>query len=272
MSLKWFAVIFLATMSYANSYLVSFDEHSLGIYTSKMTYTDFGRDSSKPNFKHAEIVQEDFGNHSLRLLYPKGCIGTSKENGCAIQMRYKIKEPKDSLWLSYKVFFEDGFDFVKGGKLPGFCGGKCNTGGHKNNFGDGWSARIMWRENGTAEQYIYHADQKDKYGESFKWTFNEGPVLFKTSQWHLIVMHLKMNSIDKQGNSQFDGSIKCWLDGKLVLNHNNIRFRHFNNIHIDQFYFSTFHGGNNKSWAPQKNSYCRFDHFIISNDSISVAP
>ena len=65
----------------------------------------------------------------------------------------------DDLYCSYYVRFAPGFDYVKGGELPGLAGGAANTGGNKPTGRDGWSARMMWRTGGEVVQYVYHVDQ-----------------------------------------------------------------------------------------------------------------
>lgn len=56
--------------------------------------------------------------------------------------------------LKYSVFFPAGFEFVKGGKLPGLYGGKTGcTGGDL--AIDCFSTRLMWREAGQGELYLY---------------------------------------------------------------------------------------------------------------------
>lgn len=56
--------------------------------------------------------------------------------------------------LTYEVAFSSQFDWVKGGKLPGlWAGGKngsvCSGGSESD--GACFSARLMWRANGTGE-------------------------------------------------------------------------------------------------------------------------
>ena len=83
---------------------------------------------------------------------------------------------KPSLLLSYSVYFPADFDFVKGGKLPGlysstgFMNSSTGTidantdscsGGAGNEAGKScWSIRLMWRENGEGELYLYLPIQK----------------------------------------------------------------------------------------------------------------
>lgn len=56
--------------------------------------------------------------------------------------------------LSYELAFDAGFDWVKGGKLPGLRGGPnpdgC-SGGNEPNGTDCFSTRLMWRQNGAGE-------------------------------------------------------------------------------------------------------------------------
>ncbi|KAF9200111.1 hypothetical protein BGZ49_009677 [Haplosporangium sp. Z 27] len=63
--------------------------------------------------------------------------------------------------MEYQLYFEPGFNWVKGGKLPGIllgseagCNAGCSGGGTAENC---FSTRMMWRANGEAELYLYAA-------------------------------------------------------------------------------------------------------------------
>ena len=62
----------------------------------------------------------------LKAHYPKGSytFGHSPEGGFSFYAtgpdNFNLENAKEAT-LSYSVYFEDGFDFQKGGKLPGFC-------------------------------------------------------------------------------------------------------------------------------------------------------
>lgn len=264
------SILFLLSIAVADSRTVSFNNYKIGPYTSEMAFQDFSREMTKPNPSNAEIISIAPNNNVLRLRYPKGCLGTTKTNGCATQIHYKVPFARDTLWTAYKVFFEPGFDFRKGGKLPGLCGGKCYTGGKNPENGDGWSARIMWRVNGNIEQYVYHVGQKGKYGDSFFWNIANVQPHFQTGKWYYIVMNVSMNGLDINGNPLPNGHIRCWLNGKEALDVNNVIFRLIPTIRIDQLYISTFHGGNTSKWSPVVDSYTQFDDIQVSTDSISV--
>jgi len=62
--------------------------------------------------------------------------------------------PFQSMMLAYDVAFDSGYDWVKGGKLPGLRGGPNLTGcdgGSQPNGTDCFSTRLMWRTNGLGE-------------------------------------------------------------------------------------------------------------------------
>lgn len=216
----------------------------------------------------AEWVDDSSGV-ALRLKYPKGCVGTSRKNGCALQFQIPLKlEKADDLWCSYEVFFEKNFDFRSGGKLPGFCGGKCYTGGDRPKQPDGWSNRIMWKKDGYLTQYVYSADQKDKYADNIKWDLKGSMVQKKIveGQWHKIVMHVVLNDVDPQKNYSKNGIIQTWFDGKPVVEVDTMLFRNDSEQKIDLFYFSTFHGGSSQDYAPRWDSFIRFRRLKISRE------
>ena len=150
--------------------------------------------------------------------------------------------------MSYRVRFEDGFDFVRGGKLRGLAGGAGNTGGNRPNGSDGWSGRMMWRRGGDAVQYVYHPDQPGIYGEDFRWERR-----FEPGRWHTVEHRFAM-----KGPGMHDGILQAWFDGQEALYVDDLRFRDVDSFAIDQFYISTFFGGGDSTWAPARDEYILF--------------
>lgn len=81
------------------------------------------------------VFDEESGRYVLEVEYPKGKYGNA-ETGA--QWPAYFGGRFDTLTLTYRVRFEPGFEFVKGGKLPGLIGGHRKghphstlTGGHK---------------------------------------------------------------------------------------------------------------------------------------------
>ena len=260
---------------------VNFENRSVGVYGNAEAKEDFKRNSTddswwyamdKNNGENSKVVYdgEEHGN-VLQLKYPKGCVGPTP--ACAAQIIQPLVKTADTMWSAYDIFFEDGFEFQLGGKLPGLCGGKCYTGNALPQTGDGWSARIMWRNDGNAVQLIYFMGQESVYGDDFKWDLN-GTIpqkQFTTGTWHRIVNKVSMNTIASPGNGDKNGRVQTWFDGELVLDVDTLRLRDYENVKVDKFYLSTFHGGSSAEWAPTHDCFIRYDNFTISTDSISVS-
>ncbi len=196
-----------------------------------------------------EIVDAGQGR-ALRVRYLAGKIGPE----ASVQF-YCPLEPRDSAYLRYRVKLGDdkGFEFVRGGKLPGLCGGKCNSGG-KRPTGDGWSSRFVWKGGGRLILYVYHLDQKGKYGD----TFDVGRLA--SGEWHELAERVTMNAPDKA-----DGRVEAWIDGQPALTKDGLRFRDRSGVAVDRFYFSTFYGGDDATWAPPKDQFVYFPGFDVTD-------
>ena len=215
--------------------------------------------------EHGRLItgSDAFEGHSLQVTYPKDTIGSQGGFEFLTDFSKLSIEPQESLYLRYYVRFEPGFDFVKGGKLPGLAGGTANTGGHKPDGTDGWSARVMWRGDGKIVQYDYHPDQAGEFGEDFDWNYGGCPRFFIPGKWQCLETYVKMNSPGKK-----DGIIRSWLDGEQALEVTNLRFRDTTSLKIDKMYFDTFFGGGDPSWATPQNQSAQFDNFVMAKNYI----
>jgi hypothetical protein len=201
-------------------------------------------------------------NGILRVKYPAGSASPAvtrqgASSGGAQFLSTLGQLPQDRLRLRYFLRFSDGFNFVKGGKLPGFYGGDANSGGNTPNGSDGFSSRLMWRSNGAGEVYAY-MPSSETYGTSIgrgSWTFRPGV-------WHQIEQELQLNSPTRS-----DGWVRIWLDQTLVLEQTGLRFRSDPKLKIDGLFFSTFFGGDDRSWATPKNVHIDFADFAIVPNS-----
>jgi len=264
---------------------VNFENREVGVYGNAEAKEDFKRNDydkswwyamDKNNGENSKVVYdgEEHGN-VLQLKYPKGCVGPNDNDtpACAAQIIQPLVKTADTMWSAYDIFFEDGFEFQLGGKLPGLCGGKCYTGNALPSTGDGWSARIMWRKDGNAVQLIYFMGQKSEYGDDFKWDLN-GTIpqkQFTTGTWHRIVNKVSMNTVTTPGTGDKNGRVQTWLDGELALDVDTLRLRDYDSVKVDKFYLSTFHGGSSAEWAPTHDCFIRYDNFTVSTDSIAVS-
>lgn len=194
----------------------------------------------------------------LRVDYRVGEIGPEK-NG--VGWRYPV-ERRESAELVYIVRFGKDFDWVKGGKLPGLCGGPENvSGGRPADGTNGFSARLMWRRDGRGEAYLYHKNQPDRYGDRvpFPEDFH-----FPEEQDLRIRMRVTMNHPGRN-----NGIIQVWIRAgeggeRELVNRRDLEWRSVDHFGIDALYFETFHGGSDKSWAPRRPSHAEFGAFVVN--------
>lgn len=206
----------------------------------------------------------------LRVHYPRGSYdpgsaqrGLAPLGGVQFTSRFEsMKVPlSDAIVLSYAVRFDPEFDFVRGGKLPGLYGGIPKSGGHIPNGSDGFSTRAVWLENGKGAIYAYLPTSlgMTKEGQKIGSLIGKGDWQFPVGKW-MVVSHLvKLNEPDVD-----DGRITIWIDGVLVHDECELRFRDVPTLKINGIFFSTFFGGNDPSWATLKDTYADFTNFRLS--------
>ncbi len=106
------------------------------------------------------------GQSALIANFPAGTVDPSSTSGFSFytqgaQNSVDVTGAKEVLF-SYSVFFKSGFQFQKGGKMPGLYGGtslamaKSCSGGRQHNRDECFSVRLMWRTNGMGELYNYY--------------------------------------------------------------------------------------------------------------------
>lgn len=167
----------------------------------------------------------------------------------------------DEMWLSYQVMFEPGWEWVKGGKLPGLAGGRFPSGGRGADGTDGFSARLMWRADGQIVVYAYHPDRPTQFGEDFP-TCGTVP----TGKWIQITQRIVMNS----SAHSYDGGVEVWIDGQLVLSKLDMRWRTNGDFDVDVLAYSSFYGGASRDWSPGKTTYAQFDTFKVSTSPAGI--
>jgi len=244
---------------------ISFNTLPLGPYTEFQINKDWNTPKRIMGAKdgRTEIVVDplDAGRHVLQIKYPKGKVG-QEEGGGGAQWRLRF-DPVQRCTAEYQVMFPVGFDFVKGGKLPGLCGGTSPGGGKKSDGSDGFSARIMWRERGEVFQYMYWMERaaEKRWGDDFPWKDIEtnSPIRFIPGQWHNLKTEIVMNTPGER-----DGQVTSWFDGKLALEIKGAFRATGATFAIDSFNFTTFFGGNTLDWAPTKDEVVYFAEFGIT--------
>src|SRR4029434_11179213 len=85
---------------------------------------------------NVSVVSDPAHGNALKIVYPakSGSIACVMDNQCVTEGGLVFRAPLPqgntiaSVLLSYWLKFDKDFDWVKGGKLPGLCGGECPTG------------------------------------------------------------------------------------------------------------------------------------------------
>lgn len=198
------------------------------------------------------------GSTFLRVRYPEDSINfgsVDEDRPLGGASFYVSLDGREASCLHYRVRFPDGFDFVKGGKLPGLFAGKAPTGGEKVTGRDGWSVRLMWREGGAGELYEYVFNKKGRYGASV----GRGSFRFPRGRWIEVDLEIREND-----PGQRNGRVRLWIDGLLVVEQRDVVFA---TAHPDAakrgLLFSTFFGGSGSSWATPRDQHVDFADFRL---------
>lgn len=197
------------------------------------------------------------GSNAIRVAYVGYNRGSER-----IVVRFPLDFASESATLSFDVCFDKDFQWIRGGKLHGLGPRHPLTGGRRRDP-DKWSARIMWGRNGRCQTYLYDQDETKKWGVA---RGSNEPV-FSAGQWHRVIIQVSLNT-----PGQSNGFARVFVDGQEVIKHEKVEFRRTggNDTQIQQFLFSTFHGGSTPEWAPVDAAgnfatvYAYFDNIVIT--------
>jgi hypothetical protein len=121
---------------------IDFKDHKLGLYDVDTFIKDWGSEPRRGVIeKRCRIVKKK-SDKVLEITIPKG---TESDGGSF----WRLNFPRNltDATFEYDIMFGENFDFVRGGKLPGLGGGaSMGCGGTPEEYQNGFSARLMWRE------------------------------------------------------------------------------------------------------------------------------
>jgi hypothetical protein len=164
-----------------------------------------------------------------------------------------ISPGRDYLF-EYRVRFDTGFDWSRGGKLPGLAGATAPT-GCVDVTGTGFTARMMWHDNGRLTGYTYALDQNTGCGNSI-----ETGVNFTIGRWYRIKERVKLNT-----GSSSNGVLQIWVDDRMVVDRSNIPWMNeAPDRRIDLAYIQTFFGGSTLNWAPSRQCSISFSDLFVT--------
>lgn len=209
-----------------------------------------GSQSNYTNYWGSENVSQIAG--SMRVFYPKGSNAPSNSPRGWAGFIYNFPAAHEQLSLSYTIKFEEGFDFVKGWKLPGLCGGNCSRGSSMPTD-KGFSIRFVWKKNGYLDimTFLPNTVKLGNYAGEKMFQFEPGKEYILTQQ-------IKMNDIGKE-----NGIIRILVDGKTVYEKTNVTLRVAPDVQINSFLFSTFFWGKDDTYSSSKDTYVYFGKFKV---------
>ncbi|KAF7331445.1 hypothetical protein MKEN_00023200 [Mycena kentingensis (nom. inval.)] len=246
---------------------------------------------------HAEeelALQAPLGSESLaathstdptlawEAFYPKGSI--NPKGSIVGGFGFYLGGPKDfaakltvqggatHVVLSYRMMLQHGWEWQKGGKLPGIFGGEGDlayscTGGQQDHRCLCFNVRPMWRPEGAGELYTYlplldsnnarltavppYSHKNPDYGISV----GRGAFSYHNAvgRWMSVAFRVKLNSVDKE-----DGELELFVDGKSVITVDGLIFRTTAESRIKGAHFQTFFGGHTEEWASPQDQRAWF--------------
>ena len=203
----------------------------------------------------------------VTAVYPRGSgAPNGGPSAFGAKLFSKPMFPAEEAELHYQMKPEAGFDWARGGKLPGLfmgkgvaCGGKrCDTAS---------SARLMWQKDGSVIGYLYtmlgtkNADLKHgKYGAG---VFNNQGLMLKPGDWNDIRVRVKLNTIDSNGRPRSDGEFQLTVNGKS-LTMDGIQWRTTDKTKITAGYIVSAFGGPEESPKTQSTQFKGFEVTKVS--------
>lgn len=192
--------------------------------------------------------------------------------------------PTEHMAYEYSVYFDKNFEWVKGGKLPGFGIGRADetaTGGDWQRHAG--SMRVMWRERGQAIGYLYlpteissngrrdgtiHVQSSD-FKDAAEGSLGKpaGIDLFfqrraglalKRGAWNRIRVEVKLNDPGKR-----NGFLKLTVNGK-TRELDDVLFRDSDDVQINMVLTQVFFGGGSKEWSAKKKETISLKDFIVT--------
>lgn len=172
---------------------------------------------------------------------------------------FPLRQSVHSATLAFDVMLDEGFEFVRGGKMHGLGGGTITTGCNPIDP-QGWSVRMMWNREGVPRLYVYHQNRVHSCGDSYP----ADDFVFKRNRWYRVEIFVEVNSSVEAS----DGRAALHIDGKKLVEVENLELTGNSSVEIDTFLFSTFFGGSDDTWSPSKEVHAYFDNFTVRRGKI----
>ncbi|GAA5989363.1 hypothetical protein JCM11641_004199 [Rhodosporidiobolus odoratus] len=231
---------------------MSYIKESWNVIKGASDYISFVKDPLDSNAEEAV----------LQIEYPKGSY-SGGTGGVGNLQTGVFGTGKNRAMISYDVGFSEGFDFVKGGKLPGGYGGdpaSLCTGGSPS--AACFSLRLMWRADGAGEAYAYipqyDGQCSDDGGSDSAYchgadgvSFDRGSFTFAAGAYNTVTEVAILNSAIDKAN----GVLAVYAGETLAFEKKDIVFRINESVQFSAFAISSFFGGSTTDYATPADAY-----------------
>ncbi|KAF8054256.1 polysaccharide lyase family 14 protein [Lyophyllum atratum] len=213
-------------------------------------------------------------------LYPKGSINPSAAipGGFGFYLsgpetfKAELEKGAREVVFGYRMMLEPGWEFKRGGKLPGVFGGVGDlayhcSGGRQENRCQCFDLRPMWRRQGVGELYTYLpltpsnstlllSTPPESVGNS-DFGFSVGRKSFSLDiaigRWVALAFRVRMNDLGK-----CNGEIEVWVDGVSSIHVKDLCLCDSAEARVKGMHFQTFFGGHSEEWCCPKDQRAWF--------------
>lgn len=118
--------------------------------------------------------------------------------------------------------------------------------------------------------YSYHLDKRGPWGENYP---VQRRLPLRVGTWHCVERHMKLNSVDrsKADPARADGVEELWIDGRLSIHKQGVRFRRTPNLRITYLGLETYYHGLPARYGPTSPIKVYFDNLVIARRYIGPA-
>jgi hypothetical protein len=214
---------------------------------------------SDRRLRYAEL-EEGFVGSALRVRFPQGPSWTTSVTRFDAQFSTLVSPPtgEDEAYLRYYIMMEPGFEFGRGGALPGLCGGSCFGGWRRLPDGrDRWAVLAAWGPDGELG-FIAQLPAGNEKRLAQGWGRRLTP-----GKWHVLELRVRLNT---PGAS--DGLVEGWLDGTKAASVSGIKFREVAGLQIDAVTFNVFFRQYQPRGGPPRELGVRFDNLVVARQYV----
>jgi len=250
-------------------------------FGSAIALSDDALRATKVIARLAHPVVDVKGKKAMQISFAKGSYAYRSKalGGVSFYAPGPVNQPITNakvLTFSFSVLFEEGFQFNRGGKLPGLYGGVSDevaTGCSGGRRDDGcWSTRVMWRKDGEGELYGYFppsakAQNKKAVCSSgntscdgdYGWSLGRGKWTWTPGTWQTMAQKITLNDA-----GQNNGHVVIYIDGKEVYTADNLVLRMNEKSVPRGMMVQSFFGGHDAAWASPQDQKAYFSDFSMA--------